>query len=116
MEQEKITIDFILGQLKEWVETKTPISPTLWVDAAAKMNALKQEETELLHKQQQEVAKKKLEFLKESKSVAEAKIKIETTEEYRFMLDQIEKVKRIEEQIRIAKIQARLSDEQMRNY
>jgi len=113
---EKITTDTILNQLREWVETKTPISPSLWLDAAAKLNALKQNETELLHKMQQIVAQTKLALLKESKSVAEAKIKVEAIDVYRFMKDQEEKVSMIEEQIRISKIQARLSDDQIRNY
>lgn len=113
---DKVTIDTILDQLREWVETKTPISPSLWVDAAAKLNALKQDETELLHQMQQGVAQKKLDFLKESKSVAEVKLKIEAEDDYKFMKDQEDKIKMIEEQIRIAKLQARMTDEQRRNY
>lgn len=111
---EKITTDTILNQLKEWVENKHPISPNIWLDASSKLNALKQEETELFHQMQQTVALKKLKLLKESKSVAEAKIKIEATDEYRFMKDQEDKIERIEEQIRIAKIQARMTNDQLR--
>lgn len=113
---EKITIDTILDQLKEWVENKIPISPGAWLESAAKMNALKQNETELLHKMQQMVAQTKLTLLKDSKSVAEAKIKVEATDAYRFMKDQEDKVDRVEEQIRISKIQARLSENQLRNF
>jgi len=115
MGKEKITIDTILGQLKEWVENKIPISPTVWLDAAIKLNALKQNETELLHKMQQMVAQTKLTLLKDSKSVAEVKIKVEATDVYRFMKDQEEKIDMVEEQIRISKIQARLSENQMYN-
>ena len=113
---EKITIDFILGELKGWVEEKRPISPGVWIDSAQKMNALKQDETELLHRMQQDVAKMKLNFLKESKSVAEVKLKIEATDEYKFMKDQESKISMVEENVRIAKLQARINNEGMRNY
>jgi len=113
---EKVTTDLILNWLKEAVEAKRPISPLEWLDAAQKLNALKQDETMLLHKMQQVVAQKKLTFLGESKSVAEAKLKIEAEDEYKFMRDQMDKCAMIEEQIRIAKIQARMTDEQFKGY
>jgi hypothetical protein len=116
MDMEKVTIDLILNWLKEAVEAKRPISPLEWLDAAQKLNALKQDETELLHKMQQDVAKTKLYFLGESKSVAEAKLKTEATDEYKFMRDQMDKIEMVEEQIRLAKIQARLGNEQFKGY
>jgi len=38
--EDKVTIDSILETMKGWVESRTPIQPTLWLDAAQKLIAL----------------------------------------------------------------------------
>ncbi len=113
MEQNR-TVDTILEKLKEMVSTRQPIAPAVWLEAAASLNALLSDETELLHKMQQEVAQKKLEFLKESKSVAEVKLKIEAEDIFKFMLDQKSKIDLVIEQIRISKLQARMAQDEWR--
>jgi hypothetical protein len=111
-----VNTDIIIDYLKEQVENKHPMGPDVWVDAAQKLNVLLSDEHDKLFNLQQQVAKKKLELLKDSKSVAEARIKTEASEEYREYQLQKAKVDRINEFIRIAKIQARLKSDEMRGY
>jgi hypothetical protein len=118
MDQELVTTDLILGWLKETVENKLPISPHTWVDAALKLNVLVGDEHDKLFNLQQQVAQIKLTFLKEDekKNVSAAKMRTEASDTYREMRMQEGKIKQIEEFIRIAKLQARLKDSEMRGY
>lgn len=120
--KEKVTVDSIIGTMQEWVENKSPIDPATWVDAAAKLNVLLGAESDELFLLQQQVAQNKLEFLNElaattgKKNVSEAQLKVETSDQYRQMKSQEAKIKRVEEFIRIAKLQGRLGDSQMKGY
>lgn len=102
---EKVTSDLILETLKGLVESKTPISREVWLDAAFKLNLLRIDEAQLYNKMHQAVAQKKLEILKsqEKKNVALAETEIEATDEYRFLKDQEDKIYSIDEFIRVAK-------------
>jgi hypothetical protein len=102
-----INADTILNSIKEAVEAKRQLNPDIWLDAAFKLNVLIGDENDVLLTRQQEVAKKKLEFLTAGDTVAAAKLKVEATDEYREMHRQKMKVAQIEEFIRISKIQAR---------
>ena len=107
---EKVSSDLILGYLKELVESKKPIPREIWLDAAFKLNLLRIDEGQLYTKMRQEVARKKLEIFKtqEKRNVSAADLEIETTDEYRFMRDQEDKLGVIEEFVRIAKKNADL--------
>jgi hypothetical protein len=107
-----VSADTILSFLKESVEQRKPLPPSTWVDAAEKLNVLLEDETDKLYELQKAVASLKVGFIKSDMSVAEAKTRVEATDEWVGMKKQEAKCKRIEEQIRIAKIQARMRDNQ----
>ena len=118
MDNELVTIDTITEYLENAVRTKIQLSPSVWVDAAQKMNVLLGDESGCLYGLQQKVAQMKYSYLQgdPKRNVSAAKLWVETTDEYRQMKQQEAKIKRIEEAIRIAKIQARLKDSEIRGY
>ena len=118
MTNEIVTVDTILNYLQEKIEQKEPIAPTVYVEAAQKLNVLLSDEHDLLFSMQQGIAKKKVELLsREAKrNVSAVKLMIEATDEYLAMRMQEAKIGRIEEFIRIAKIQARVRETEMRGY
>jgi hypothetical protein len=109
MELEKvITADTILQWLKKQVEQREVIDPDVWIDAAMKLNMLIENETDILFTLGQTVKEIQLEKSQEDKqSVSSSKLYAETTDEYRLYKQQEAKVERIQEAIRLAKIQAR---------
>ena len=113
--EQKVTTDTILSQLKEWVENKMPIAPNLWLDACAKLNVLKGDESKSLFKLQQAIAFVKKELMEKGYTAAKAKIWVESTDSYIDMKIQEAKIEMIEEQIRISKIQARLGQNDYHN-
>lgn len=104
-----ITSDFILSEMKRYVEEKRILSPEIWIDSAHKLAVLLGDEEIELYELQQVVAKMRLNFLETSNSVAAAKLKTEATDEYRKYKIQEARVKQIEEYIRVAKLRARIS-------
>ena len=117
-EMEKRTTDTIIASLKNLVETKTPVSPGVWVEAASDLNILLGDEHDILFDLQQKVAQLRLKYLNQEDhiNVSEAKIRVEATDEYRQYCAQRAKIGRIEEQIRIAKVQSRLKDTEFKGY
>lgn len=111
---ELITVDTIINAMKGWVETKHPISPDVFVDAAGKLAILLGDENDKLFFLQQDVAKCKVMFIEGGDSVAKAEVKTEASNLYREMCSQKAKVEQIQEFIRIAKIRARLVSEEYR--
>lgn len=114
--EDKVTTDTILEALKGWVENKTPIAPHLWIDACSKLNILKGDEVKILFDLQQKVALRKVALIENGDSVAKAKAKTDASEEYKNFKIQEAKIEMIEESIRIAKIQARMNNEEIRGY
>ena len=53
--EEKVTLELIMNQMKEWVEGKVPVQPSIWLDAALKLNVL-------LEDLDDEIAKKHMEL------------------------------------------------------
>ena len=111
-----VTCDLILNFLKEQVENKIPVAPSLWLDAAQKLTILSQDENEKLFELQQKVAQEKVDYITKGDSVAKAKAKIEASDTYKFMQMQKAKIERIAESIRISKYQARMNDESLRGW
>jgi hypothetical protein len=113
-----VTTDGILEWFKEKIEMKIPIRPDIWVDAAQKLNVLLSDEHDKLYDLEQIVAKMRMDFIDDGEkiNVSFAKIKVEATDEYREMRKQKAKIDRIVEQIRIAKIRARMKNDEMRGY
>lgn len=108
------SIDTILEWFNETVQSKRPIPPTQWVEAGEFLNVLIGGENDKLAELEQKVAIEKLELMKDSKSVAEAKMKIEATEIYKESKRQKNKISQIVEFIRLAKLHARIYQEELR--
>lgn len=102
---EPINSDAILNYLKSLVESKKPIPREDWLNAAFRLNLLRIDEAQLLNKMRQEVSKKKFGIMKgqEKRNVAAVDVEVESSDEYRFMRDQEDKLYSIDEFIRIAK-------------
>lgn len=111
-----VTIDTIIETMQEWVENKIPISPHLWVDAAAKMNILLGEEHDKLFDLESRLAQMRAAHIEEGKNGVAMKALVEATPEYNEMRKQKAKISRIEEFIRIAKVTARMKNEEIRGY
>lgn len=111
-----VTTELILTTLKEWIETKTPIAPHLYVDAALKLNLLKGDEVENLYNLQQKVALRKVALIENGDSVAMAKAKTDASDEYKDYKKQEAKIEMIEEAIRLAKVYARMNSEEIKGY
>lgn len=113
-----ITTDTILDQIIDWVESKAPISPSLWVDASAKINVLLSEETTKLAEKEFELAQFAQEMATGSEKLSVAAIKLACaanplSKEIALLKA---KIKRCEEMIRISKLQARMSNDEIKNY
>jgi hypothetical protein len=112
---ELITVDTILDFLKENIEKKMPISPAVYVDAAAKLNVLLSDEHAILHKLQREIAQEKVKFIETDMTSSESKVRVEALPLYEEMLNQKAKIERIVEFIRISKLQARMVSDELRS-
>ena len=118
IEEELVKIDTIIDYLKDNVEHKKQLSPSVWVDASQKLNVLLADEHDLLFELQQQVAEIKIKHLEsdDKANVSKAKLLTEVTNTYKEMQKQKAKVTRIEEFIRIAKLQARMKDTEYKLY
>lgn len=115
MTPEEITVDFILSKVNEQVKNKQFMSAHDWVNTAQKLNVLIGEEHDKLFELEQAIAQLKVEYLKQGESSASAKVKVEALGTYKSMQKQRAKIKQVEEMIRIAKLQARLKDNEYHN-
>lgn len=113
-----ITTDTIIEYLKNAVEQKLPIPPTVWLDSAVKLNLLLADEQEELFNLQQKVAQLKIDYLQDDdkRNVSKAKMMVEASDDFRLMKTQQAKIDRIIEFIRLAKVQSKISSEEMRGY
>lgn len=107
---EPVTVYTILGKLQEWIENRVPIPPSKWAEAAQKLVVLLGTEHDRLCQLEQAVAVLKLSYLDADpdRNVSAAKTKIEAQDVYRLLREQSLLCKRIEEFIRISKLQSRL--------
>src|SRR3990167_5829854 len=105
--KELINADLILEWMKEQVEQKTQLSPSLYVDASAKLAVLIGDESDKLFDLEQIVAQKRVEFIEAGDSVSKAKVKVEASDEHKFARKQKSKIEQILELIRVAKLRAR---------
>jgi len=103
---DKIDTDVILNSLQECVEKgKAQFDAHFWIGTAMKLNLLLGTEQDILWNAKQEVAKMKLDIFnkQEKRNVAAANLEIETSEVYKKMRIQEDKVGRVEEFVRISK-------------
>lgn len=110
------TVDSIMNWMSTEVEEKRIINPHLFVEAAKCMNALIGEEHEKLWDLKQQVAQARIEARQIVKTMAEANAIVESTDMYRLMKLQEAKIDQVNEMIRLAKLQARLSNDEMKGY
>lgn len=100
--------DTIIQEIESMIEKKIPVSPSYWLEQSQKLVILLGDESDILYKMQKEIAQKKVEWIEKGKSVAEAKLRIEASDIYEFMQSQRAKCERINEIIRLSKIQSRM--------
>lgn len=112
----KTTVNLIINTMKGYVENKQPVSPDVWIESAAKLNLLIGDEHDKLFDLQQKVAQLKSEKILDGMPVSQAKILIEATDIYREAQKQKAIISQVEEFIRIAKIRARLLNEEFKGY
>lgn len=113
---ELVTTETIVEFFEKSVQQKRVVDSHTWIDGAQKLNALLGGEHDVLFQLQQKVAKMRVELLSGGAKVGYAKMVVDSSDEYREMQTQKAKIGRIEEMIRIAKLQARLKDSEMRGY
>lgn len=109
-------VDEIIKQMQDIVERNVPMEPSYWVEQAQRLVVLMGNESDKLHSLQKKVAEEKVGWIMQGKSVAEAKLRVEGSEVYEQMLNQKAKLERITETIRIAKIQARMRQDEFRGH
>jgi len=107
---DKVTIDFILEQFREWIEGKHPISQEVWLDSAAKLVILAEDIDDQLSEMEGQMADRERISIEEGDTAAKAKILKTGSIDYKLYLTLKAKRKRIDEHIRIAKKRERHPD------
>ena len=103
-------IDETIQQLEDLIKNKTPLSPSGWLDIIGRIVVEMGDETDKLYKLQKQAANFKSTFISQGKSVAESKVFLEASDLYEQMQKQKAKCLRIEEMIRIGKLQSKLKE------
>lgn len=116
MSEDPTTIKEIITWLTEIVRMKQTIDHHEWVRMAQRVNILIGEERERLLDLQQLVNEEKLEQIKAGKTVSYAKIHVEAGNTYREYCKQKGLIEQCQELIRIAKLQARMVNEEIKGY
>lgn len=111
-----VTSDAIIDWFKEQVEHKHPIAPSVWIDAAVKLNVLSGDEVKKFAELHQAVANLRKVILTSGETVSKAKVLVESTEEYKELLKQKAKLEMIKEMIRLAKQMSRMSLDEIKGY
>lgn len=110
------TVDSIMETLNSIVAEKQQMSPHYWVEGAKYLNVLIGDENNKLYDMRQQVAQQRLEARKTVKTMAEANAIIEASDLYRDTKKQEAKIEQVQELIRICKLQARLTNDEIKNY
>lgn len=111
------TVDSIMGYIHDQIQQKQIVGVEDYIKAAVMLNALIGDETDKLFLIEQKLATMRMELLKGSNiSVAHAKVIVEASDDYREARTLKAKIDRVNEHIRIAKIQAKLKNEEFINY
>lgn len=109
------SVQSILDALAKMAEKKEVISAQMYMEAASKINALLQNEVDKKSEMEYELAKVKAEYVQDGKSVAYAKTMIESIPLYLEYKKQVSLIDRAKETILIAKKNAQLSSDLIRN-
>lgn len=113
---EENTVDSILEVLQTWAKEKRPIDAHQWLEGCAKLVVLLGDEQDKLFGLEQEIAQEKLRFIEEGDSVAKAKVRMEGRNIFVDARKLEAKIDRVTELVRISKLQARMSKDNMGNY
>lgn len=109
------TADSVLGWLHQQTETRKPISPHLWMEAAQALNVLSSDENDKLISLESEVAQLRVSIMESGKSVTAAKVVVEASPLYSQARKQRAKMEQIKEAVRLAKLSARIKSDEMRS-
>ena len=109
------TFDSVISALNNMVTQKQVIDPSQWLEAAQYINLFLETERDTLFLLEQKIAQKKCELLETGKSVAEARVRIEATDEYRQARHQKGRIESALETIRLAKLQSRMTSDILRS-
>jgi hypothetical protein len=110
------TVDSIMETLNSIVAEKQPMSPHYWVEAAKYLNVLIGDETNKLCEMEQQVAQARVDARKTVKTVADANLIVEASDLYCDTRKLKGKIDQVQEFIRICKLSARLSNDEIKNY
>lgn len=106
-------VDTILAGMERAIKEKMILSPDEWLRGARDLIILLGDEHEKYYTLLQKVAKMRMNWIEQGKSVAEAKVRTEASDEYKNMKTQESKIKQIEELSRICKKWATLTNNEM---
>ncbi len=109
-----ISCDTILEWMRQQAESKSPIDPMRWLEAAEKMNSMMGEETDKLIDIDHKLAEVRYEHLTNGDSAAKARMAVEAHPFYPERQRQKAKIDRIIEAIRLAKLHGRLKSDELR--
>ena len=109
------TFESVISALNNMVAQKQVIDPSQWLEAAQIINLFLEQEQNKLFDVEQSTAKVKCDLIDTGLTVSEAKIRVEATDGYKEVRQQKAKIERAIELIRISKLQARLTSDNMRS-
>lgn len=114
---EKRTVDTIISSLREKVENREVVYPSWWIEAAEMLNLLLEDEQNALFDLEQKIAQKRASILESQtkRNVSEAKLIVEASDDFKNMRKLEAKIKRVQEQIKIAKVHGRMASEELKN-
>jgi hypothetical protein len=111
-----ITTDKILAEMKHLVETNTPTSPNTWLEYAARLNVLAGDDESRLAELEYDLAVKRQELAcktlpdGQNRSMTSVNAEVRSLPQSKEIALLRAKIGRIDEFIRISKLQARLVD------
>lgn len=108
------TASDILQVLESWAAEKRPIDPQAYIDAAMKLTLLLGDESDKLYEFEQNCAIERVKLIDDGKSVSESKARLEASDEFKKARSQKAKIERMIETVRLAKLRARMANEEMR--
>lgn len=111
----KTTIDSIMAYFENAVEQRLPLSPSLWLDGAIKINVLKGEEYDKLYEMEQECSKMESLYLEANMTSVASKTKVKATEQWLKWKKQHARVEQLEDFILLSKKYASIKIDEMKN-
>lgn len=109
------TVDSILEALQKMAQRKEPIDTHTWLSGVSKLLALLGDDQDWLYEMESEIAKSKARFISDGDTAAKAKIKAEAMDVFKNARKLKAKIDRCYEIIRVAKLQARLSNDEYKS-